>query len=494
MQGATTGSITPELLDKVFKSYDIRGKVGELTEDFYYILGKVIAKYWGVDRPILIGHDARLSAEPLARILAESFMQEGGTVWWVGLMPSEVRAFSLLKYPELKGAIAVTASHNPPEYIGAKLMENTNQDILEYSKKQGYPQIKQIFKQFLEHGVGLNSSDKASDKTSVKRLSQNLQNLKDVQQQVMSDFKQFVLGRLDVEKVASKKFKLVVDAGNGVAGVWFDYIFGDQDIFEYVPLYFEPDGNFPNHIANPSHMENVMDAIEVVKSQNLDFGAVFDGDADRIMFVDKKGRRPIGHIIGTMLAIDRLDKVGGGIVVQDVCLVFPSRYELPKHNGQVVIVPTGHVNVKNAMRQHNAVFGFEASAHFLHPDIGHMDSGFLSFVRFLNVLASSNKTLEQHVDYYESKYPYLPETNFVVEDRDLVLRKVEEHYKNTAKIDKTDGVAVEGPNWRFSVRKSNTEPVVRLFAEALDKPTLDTVVKGVTNLLKKFEDDAAGEE
>ncbi|MFH1426254.1 MAG: phosphomannomutase/phosphoglucomutase [Candidatus Kerfeldbacteria bacterium] len=423
-------------LDAIFKAYDIRGVVpDDLNEDLVTKLGKAFATFVEADT-VMVGHDMRNTSLPLAEAFASGVMSTGKNVTFLGLIPTDASYYAAGKY-ELP-CVMFTASHNPAQWNGLKL---TNAGAVPIGLESGLQDIRDI----LEKELWKESS------TPGTRSDKN----------VIDEYIAHALSLVDVSKI--KPFKVAIDAGNGMGGYVAPKLFEHLPC-EVIPLYFELDGTMPNHEPNPIKSENVADLIEAVKKEGADIGLAFDGDADRVFFIDEKGSRVSASFVGAMVAKNMLKKNPGATIIYNAVSskIVPETIE--KNGGTAVIERVGHSFIKKTMAETGAVFATEHSGHYYFKDNYRADSGLITSLIVLEMLSETDKPFSELLAEFQ-KYFAIEETNSEVDDKDAAIARVKEKYAD-AKITELDGVTFEYDDYWFNVRPSNTEPVLRLNLEA----------------------------
>lgn len=447
-----------EIISSIFKSYDIRGKVGsELTTEVAERIGRAMAQWLPNQGTVAVGRDMRPDSAALAEAMIKGLTAGGRNVYDIGLVTSDMIYFAVGKH-QLAGGVMITASHNPGEYNGIKLCR-------EDAKPIG-----------LEHGLGLadirdlvvagNFKDAATPGTSQKL-------------DVMEGWIEHVLSFIDVAKL--KPMKLAVDAGNGMAGAIFPTLEAHVP-WQVTRMYFELDGTFPNHEANPLKFETLTDLISMIRTNNLDGGIAFDGDGDRAFLIDETGTVLTGGVVSAMLSEYFLEQFPGSAIVYDARNSRSVREVIEEDGGTAVRALVGHSNIKNTMRESNAPFGGEASGHFYFRDNWYADSGLISAVIGIYVATLTGKKLSEIREQY-TRYAAIPETNFEVEDKAGAIERVAAAFAGDDQ-DRFDGLTVTWPDKWLNVRPSNTEPALRLNAEADTQEKLDALVAKVTGLIK----------
>ncbi|MHB1864839.1 MAG: phosphomannomutase/phosphoglucomutase [Candidatus Saccharimonadales bacterium] len=444
-------------ITNIFKAYDIRGKVGtELTPDIALVIGRSFTSWLGNKTPIAVGYDMRPDSKSLAEAVIKGITKQGSDVWDIGEVTSDMVYFAT-GYYKLAGGVMITASHNPGEYNGIKFCREEAKPI---GEETGLIEICDL---------ALNNSFKSSkEKGTIKSKD------------VTEDWITHVLSFIKTNTL--KELKIVVDAGNGMAGKVF------PELEPYVPfevdeLYFDLDGSFPNHIANPLLAENLVDIQKAVKEKRADVGIAFDGDGDRAVLVDEKGVALSGTVMTALLAEYFLKQYPGAIIL---CNAICGRIvdEVVKQNGgKLIKTRVGHSFIKADMRKYQAIFAGEHSGHYYFKDNFMADSGLIAAVVALYILSISNKPLSELVAKYRNAYVQIPEINFEVTEKQALLEHLKEAFSDGDQ-NELDGLTVNYPSFWFNVRASNTEPVVRLNAEAKTKEQLDKIVKKVTRIIK----------
>lgn len=437
-----------------FKAYDIRGKVpGELNADLAYKIGRALVKYLNA-KLIIIGHDIRESSEELSEALAKGITDSGSDVIDIGLCGTEMIYYSTPHF-NADGGVMITASHNPPEYNGLKFVK-------EGSKPMGYDtDLKFIEKMILEGNLG----ETAEAKGTVKNI--------DIMNEFINNLKRFY------SKDRIKQFKVVVNAGNGCVGPALDAIEPDLPI-QMIKVFHNPDSKFPNGVPNPLLPQNRQPTIDAIKKNDADFGVAWDGDYDRCFFFDHEGNFIEGYYIVGLLAKSILKKFPGENIIHDPRLVWNTIEVVNKAGGKAVVSKSGHAYIKQKMREVNAVYGGEMSAHHYFRDNNYSDSGMIPFLLILELMSDENKSLHDLVYEMIKEYPCSGEINSKIDDPNSKLEEIKEKYSD-GKMDFLDGVSVEYDNWRFNVRKSNTEPLLRLNVET--KGDIDLMKRKTEELL-----------
>lgn len=423
-----------------FKAYDIRGRVpDELNADIAYRLGLAYAHQFR-PRVVALGRDCRHSSAPLQQALAQAFNAENVEVLDIGLCGTE-EIYWAAQQPGVDGGIQVTASHNPMDYNGMKLVLG---GAIPVSGDSGLRE--------LEERVAGSTAIAPDGSPQMKATD------------FRASYIKHLLGY--VSKARLKPLKIVVNAGNGVAGVVIDAL--EKHLpFQFIKLHHEPDGNFPNGIPNPLLPEMRADTIKAVREHKADFGVAWDGDFDRCFLFDEHGDFIEGYYIVGLLAEAMLRLERGAKVIHDPRLTWNTIDMVTASGGIPVQSKTGHAFIKERMRAENAIYGGEMSAHHYFRDFAYCDNGNIPWLLVAALVSESGKTLSQLVGDRMRKFPASGEINRKVKDVKATIARIENRYAPDAKgRDKTDGISLEFSNWRFNLRGSNTEPVLRLNVES----------------------------
>lgn len=427
-----------------FKAYDIRGKLGvELNEDIAYRIGRAYAQQLNAKR-VVVGGDVRLSSASLKSALAEGLMDGGADVVDIGMTGTEEVYFAAF-HLDVDGGIEVTASHNPMDYNGMKLVLRGAVPI---SGDTGLKAIQMLAES--------NRFAEVATRGTPSQIS------------ILEPFVSHLLTYLDA--AAIKPLKLVVNAGNGAAGHVIDALethFRKLNIpVDFIKVHHQPDGEFPNGIPNPLLPENRATTADAVRANGADMGIAWDGDFDRCFLFDEQGDFIEGYYIVGLLAEAFLLKHPGEKIIHDPRLIW-NTVDMVKHAGGVPVQSkTGHAFIKERMRAENAIYGGEMSAHHYFRDFAYCDSGMIPWLLVSELLSRSGKKLSQLVGERIRAYPCSGEINYRVQNVGQTIERVLQHYRAQGpQIDLTDGVSVEFTDWRFNLRGSNTEPLLRLNVE-----------------------------
>jgi phosphomannomutase len=441
-----------------FKAYDIRGQIpNQLNPDICYRIGNATATFLGAKR-VVIGRDMRLSSGEFADAVAQGLIEAGVEVLDIGLCGTEMVYFAV-SHLQAHGGIMITASHNPADYNGLKLVREQARPI---SADTGLVEIRALAE----------ADDRLIEKGGVR-----------VETDIFDAYIEHMLGYIDVEKL--KPLKLVVNAGNGCAGIAIDGL--EKHLpFEFIKVNHEPDGTFPNGIPNPLLPENRQSTIDAVLENGADFGIAWDGDFDRCFLFDEKGGFIEGYYIVGLLAESLLKHNPGAKIVHDPRLTWNTLDIVRDAGGEAVQSKSGHSFIKETMRKVDAVYGGEMSAHHYFRDFSYADSGMIPWLLVAELVSTSGKTLSELVGERQALYPASGEINREVEDAKATLEKLKAEYGDKANsVDATDGYSFEFDDWRFNIRMSNTEPVVRLNVESRgDVALMEAKTKEVLAILE----------
>ncbi|MCV6613340.1 MAG: phosphomannomutase [Cellvibrionaceae bacterium] len=423
-----------------FKAYDIRGRVpDQLNEQIAYRIGCATVQFLGAKK-IVVGHDIRLSSTALSNALIDGITDMGADVLHIGRCGTEEVYFAAFDQP-VDGGICVTASHNPMDYNGMKFVREGAKPI---SGDTGLKQIQAL----AEAG----EFSKAPSKGKVEHL----------------DSRPAYVAHLFnyIDSTALKPLKIVVNAGNGGAGEVIDALEGKLP-FEFIKVHHRPDGNFPNGIPNPLLVENRPATAEAVVAHGADLGIAWDGDFDRCFFFDSKGEFIEGYYVVGLLADAFLAKHPGAKVVHDPRLIWNTQAICERAGGEAIQSKTGHAFIKERMRLEDAVYGGEMSAHHYFRDFAYCDSGMIPWLLVCELMCRKNTSLAELMAACTAEFPCSGEINRQVSDSQALLDTMAKRYSADAiSVDETDGLSFDMGQWRFNLRRSNTEPVVRLNVES----------------------------
>lgn len=447
-----------------FKAYDVRGRLpDELNEDVAYRIGRAYAEYLKPNQ-VVVGYDIRLSSPALAAALGQGLIDGGSEVLALGLVGTEEVYFAT-HHLQADGGIMVTASHNPKEYNGMKMVRSGSEPI---SGDTGLDEIRNL----------VASRDYA--RTGSAALHQARTRKVDIAQA----YTQHLLGYLQPGRLLP--LRVVVNVGNGVAGHMVQAL-AKHLPFEFVWLHPEPDGNFPNGIPNPLLPENRQETCDAVLANKADLGVAWDGDADRCFVFDETGQCVEGYYIVGLLAQAFLAKQPGARIIHDPRLTWNTIELVSEAGGVPVQSKTGHAFIKERMRQEDAIYGGEMSAHHYFRDFAYCDSGMLPWLLVAELMCVQNQPLSAMVAERQARYPISGEINIQLADAKTAVQAVLDKFASSAlSQDFTDGVSLEFEDWRFNLRSSNTEPVVRLNVESRgDAAIVATRTEEILSILKK---------
>lgn len=425
-----------------FKAYDYRARIpSELNAGVAYRIGRAYAEFLKPKR-VVVGRDIRLSSNELCQALTQGLLDSGVDVYDIGLCGTEGVYFATFA-EKMDGGIMVTASHNPPDYNGMKFVREQSRPI---SGDTGLKEI-QCIAEADAYSVPARKGQRFELDTRQKYLDH-------------------LLSYLDRSKL--KKLKIVVNAGNGGAGAVIDQL-ESQLPFEFIKINHEPDGTFPNGVPNPMLEENRTSTIAAIRKHKADLGIAWDGDYDRCFFFDETGAFIEGYYIVGLLASMFLKREPGARIVHDPRLTWATADMVDSLGGKVVMSKSGHAFMKDVMRQVDAAYGGEMSAHHYFRAFGYCDSGQVPWLLVTQLMCESGKPLSALVGERIAKFPASGEINRKVADAKTTIERVQERYHpGSLSIDFTDGLSIEFEQWRFNLRSSNTEPLIRLNVESRD--------------------------
>ncbi len=435
-------------MDKLtcFKAYDIRGKLGEeLNDNIAYRIGRAYGVFLGEGKTVVVGGDVRLTSKSLKLALANGLMDAGVDVIDLGVTGTEEVYFATF-HLGVDGGVEVTASHNPMNYNGMKLVRESSRPI---SGDTGLVDIQRVAE--------------VNEYPPVARRGVL------TQQSCLTDYVQHLLGYVDLQNF--KPVKLVVNAGNGAAGHVVNALEAEfqrlQAPVTFIKIHNEPDGTFPHGIPNPLLPECRADTSGAVLAHNADMGIAWDGDFDRCFLFDENGEFIEGYYIVGLLAEAFLQKHAGAKIIHDPRLTWNTVDVVQANGGIPIQSKTGHAFIKERMRAEDAVYGGEMSAHHYFRDFAYCDSGMLPWLLVAELLCTTGKSLSALVGERMAAYPCSGEINFRVQDVQASIAKVKEYFlADSPEVDVTDGLSMAFSDWRFNLRGSNTEPVLRLNVES----------------------------
>jgi phosphomannomutase len=448
-------------INALFKAYDVRGLApDELTPEIAYAIGRAAVASLKLD-DVAVGRDMRISGPALSAALIDGIRDQGADVTDIGLVSTDALYFVVGRFGYSAG-VMVTASHNPAKYNGFKICREEARAL---SLSTGLAEIRDVVLQGQPPINGRRGALKRQDR--------------------LDAYVDHVLGLVDVAKI--RPLKIAVDAGNGMAGLTIPQTFKHLPC-TIVPLYFELDGTFPNHEANPLEPENIEKLQQVVLQEQCDLGVAFDGDADRMFLIDERGRFISGDMVTTMVAGKMLERDPGAAVVYNLICSRAVPETIVRLGGRPIRSRVGHSYIKATMRAEDAVFGGEHSGHFYFRDNWYADSGMIALLTALELLSEAHRPLSELLRPLD---PYVRsgEINSEVVDPIVTMQAVEAVYEGMAStIDHLDGVTIQFSDWWFNLRPSNTQPLLRLNVEADDQETLNRKTKEVLGLIRSVPD------
>ena len=448
------------MLEKIIKAYDIRGLVkNEVTPDFSFSLGIAFAKFLETEREpatIVVGEDMRLSSAPLADAFSDGATSQGMDVIRIGLASTDMLYFASGKL-NLPG-VMFTASHNPAKYNGMKLCKSGARPI---GQESGLVKIRKL----IEEGVPISNRPVGSVR----------------KQDLLNDYVDYLLARFPRNTFKKRKLKVVIDAGNGMAGFTAPAVMRRLNV-DLTPMYFELDGDFPNHEANPIEPENLKALQKKVKKEKADIGLAFDGDADRCFLIDENGDLVNPSALTCLIAARELKANPGSTIIYNLISSKAVSEVITEKGGNALRSRVGHSYIKTLMAESGAVFGGEHSGHFYFEDFWGADSGMLAALYALAELMATPKSLSTLLEPY-IRYVSSGEINSKVKDANKSIQLVKDKYQDNYQIDELDGLTVTAENWWFNLRPSNTEPLLRLNVEADTQKQMAEIRDTVLNLI-----------
>lgn len=447
----------------IFKAYDIRGLVEEISPEIAYNIGRAFVEFLKKNNAILenkkiiVGRDMRPSSPVFQKEIMRAVQDSGVNVLDIGLVSTPLFNFACTNYSFSAGGIMITASHNPAKYNGFKL---TLENGLPVGKESGMDEIK-------------NMVEKENFSVSLEKGEITTKN-------VLDDYLIKIMSFIDVHSL--KSLKIVIDAGNGMAKVTFPKLLEKLPVtVEY--LYLEPDGNFPNHEANPLKTETLKDLQKKVVETKSDFGFALDGDCDRIGLVDEKGEIVEASYVGALIGLEVLKNHPKSLMLYDLRSSQIVKEVWENEGAKTTECRVGHAFIKKQMKETGAIFASELSQHLYYHDLCDLESSDLSLLYLLQILSREQKALSAIIEPFK-KYAHSGEINFEVENKTDIINKIEEKYNNDAKeIHRLDGISMMFDWGWFNIRTSNTEPVLRLNLEAKDKFIMEEKIKQIKQII-----------
>jgi phosphomannomutase len=443
----------------IFKAYDVRAIYpGQINGEVARRVGRAFIDYLGgAPKRIAVGRDVRLSSPEIAGGFIEGARSEGAEITDIGVVGTDMMYFHVASQ-DLDGGAIITASHNPREYNGIKMVRR---GALALSGDAGIKEIKEAI-------LAGRFADKGPKEGRV------------VARTISAEYADHCLGLIDVARVP--RLKVVLDTGNGMGAIGASAIFPRLPL-ELVKMYFDLDGTFPNHPPDPLEEANRREIMERVAAENAQLGVAWDGDADRCFFIDDTGEFVPGDFVTALLGEAFVRKVPGAKIVYDVRASRAVRDRVEGAGGVALVNRVGHAFIKKRMRDENALFGGEVSGHFYFRDNWYADNGMIPALLVLEMLGREGRPLSELLAPLRSKYFISGEINSRVADVDAAVRRIEERYGD-AEITRLDGISVDYPDWHFNVRPSNTEPLLRLNLEAFSRAAMERRRDEVLGLIR----------
>jgi phosphomannomutase len=431
------------MLEKIIKAYDIRGLVkDEITPDFSFSLGIAFAKFLEYEREpatIVVGEDMRPSSPLLADAFSDGVISQGMDVIRIGLASTDMLYFASGKL-NLPG-IMFTASHNPAKYNGMKLCKSGARPI---GQETGLLKIREL----IEQGVPISNRPIGSVRN----------------QDLLKEYVDYLLSLFPDKAFEKRKLKVVIDAGNGMAGFTAPAVMERLNI-DLIPMYFELDGNFPNHEANPIEAKNLKDLQKRVKKEKADIGLAFDGDADRCFLINEKGELVNPSALTSLIAVNQLKTKPGSTIIYNLISSKAVSEVIAENGGIGVRSRVGHSYIKSLMAESGAIFGGEHSGHFYFSNFWRADSGMLAALYALTELMATKNTLSELLKPF-NRYVASGEINSKVKNVEKSIELIRKKYCDKYLVDELDGLTITADSWWFNLRPSNTEPLLRLNVEA----------------------------
>ena len=449
------------MLEKIIKAYDIRGLVkDEITPDFSFSLGIAFAKFLEYEREpatIVVGEDMRPSSPLLADAFSDGVISQGMDVIRIGLASTDMLYFASGKL-NLPG-IMFTASHNPAKYNGMKLCKSGARPI---GQETGLVKIRQL----IEQGVPISNRPIGSMRN----------------QDLLNEYVDYLLSLFPDKAFQKRKLKVVIDAGNGMAGFTAPAVMERLNI-DLIPMYFELDGNFPNHEANPIEAKNLKDLQKRVKKEKADIGLAFDGDADRCFLINEKGELVNPSALTSLIAVHQLKTKPGSTIIYNLISSKAVSEVIAENGGIGVRSRVGHSYIKSLMAESGAIFGGEHSGHFYFSNFWRADSGMLAALYALTELMATKNTLSELLRPF-NRYVASGEINSKVKNVEKSIELIRKKYCDKYLVDELDGLTITADSWWFNLRPSNTEPLLRLNVEASTQAQMETVRDAVLSLIR----------
>jgi phosphomannomutase len=425
---------------KVFKAYDVRGLYpSELDEEGAYAIGRAYVEQFE-PRKIAVGRDMRISGPAMAQAVSDGAADAGADVLDLGLVGTEMVYFAV-GYLELDGGVAVTASHNPKEYTGMKIVRR---GALPVGGESGLLDVR-------DRALAVSGRSRGQTPGQVQEYD------------IWPAYVERVLSFVDLD--ALKPLRIVIDAANGMAGAMLPPVLERLPV-DAVRCFFEPDGTFPNHEPNPLLPENREFIVSKTLGEGADFGVAFDGDGDRCFFVDDTGEFVPGDFVTALLALSILEKEPGAKIIYDLRASWAVPETVERAGGKPLVNRVGHAFIKHRMREEGAAFGGEVSGHYYFREFSQADSGVVPFLLMLELVSKKGRKLSEILADYRGRYFITGELNTPVADVPLKLQELKERFGREGMVSHLDGISIDAEDWHMNVRPSNTEPLLRLNLEA----------------------------
>ena len=443
---------------KAFKAYDVRGIYpSELDEEGAYAIGRAVVQQFEPKR-FAVGHDMRLSSPAMAAAAIRGVADGGAEVLDLGMIGTEMLYFAVGELG-LDGGLTVTASHNPKEYTGMKIVRR---GALPVGGESGLLDVRDR---------AIAGAWPPSGPTGTM-----------TEYDIWPAYIDRVMSFVDVSSI--RPLKVVIDAANGMAGAMLPPVLERLPMVDAVRCFFDPDGNFPNHLPNPLLPENREFIVNKMLEERADLGVAFDGDADRCFFVDDTGEFVPGDFVTTLFAETVLAKEPGAKIIYDVRASRAVPETIERDGGEALINRVGHAFIKARMRKDHAAFGGEVSGHYYFRDFSQADTGVVPFLLMLELISRKGQKLSEILAPLRAKYFITGELNTTVKDVALKLQEIKEHYAGEGTISHLDGISVDADDWHFNVRPSNTEPLLRLNLEATSEELMERKRDEVLELIR----------
>lgn len=456
--------------EKIFKAYDIRGIYPtDINEENVVAIAHALVKFFSKNQDlnsplkIGVGRDMRISSPGLHDVIVKTFVEDGAEVIDFGVVSTPTLYFAVRKY-EYDGGIQISASHNPKEYNGIKVVKNGPKGIIKVGKNNGLMEIKDLALTY--ESVESSHSGKVTDIDTKDILNEEIENALNI------------TGHPTI-----KPFKIVADAANAMGSVYLNALF-EKIPGELIRMNFDLDGSFPAHQADPLQAKNLEDLQRKVVEEKADLGIEPDGDGDRMFFVDEQGEIVIASIITALVAREFLMEVAGKNVVTDINNIYTPKEIVEEYGGKLVVSRVGHGFITEKMTETEAIFGGETSGHYYFKDTGFAESQLPVLLFVLKTMTRENKKLSELVAELK-RAEESGEINFKVKNAPELIEKIKSEFPD-GEIDTTDGVAINFPDWRFTLRSSNTEPLLRLNVEQLGSKLDEEKKRRIMDLINQY--------